>query len=96
MKISKEEVLHVADLARLKLSDSEAEALTKDMESIMALMDSIKDVDIKAEDYPLSFPGEQKNLRADEICSSLPVDEALANVPDRKFHFIAVKKIIGE
>lgn len=87
---------YLCKLAKLSFDDKAKERVAKDMESIMALMDSIKDVDIKAEDYPLSFPGKQENLREDVICPSLPVDEALANVPDRKFHFIAVKKIIGE
>ena len=87
---------YLCKLAKLSFEEEEKARMAKDMESIMALMDSIKDVDIKAEDYPLSFPGEQKNLREDEICASLPVDEALSNVPDRKFRFIAVKKIIGE
>ena len=87
---------YLCKLAKLSFEEEEKAKMAKDMESIMALMDSIKDVNIKAEDYPLSFPGEQANLREDEIRASLPVDEALANVPDRKFHFIAVKKIIGE
>lgn len=87
---------YLCKLAKLSFEDKAKEKMAKDMESIMTLMDSIKDVDIKAEDYPLSFPGEQANLREDVICPSLPVDEALGNVPDRKFHFIAVKKIIGE
>ena len=87
---------YLCKLAKLSFDEEAKQKMAKDMESIMALMDSIKDVDIKAEDFPLSFPGEQANLRSDELRPSLPVDEALANVPDRKFHFIAVKKIIGE
>ena len=41
-----------------------------------------------------AFPGDPKDLRADERKPSLSPDEALANVPDRKYHFIAVKKIM--
>ena len=87
---------YLCKLAKLSFDDDKKNKMAQDMESIMALMDSIKDVDINAEDYPMAFPGKQAHLRADEICPSLPVDEALANVPDRKFRFIAVKKIIGE
>lgn len=87
---------YLCKLAKLSYTDEKKQKVAAEMQSIMALMDSIKDVDIKAEDYPLSFPGAPENLRADELGQSLPVDEALANVPDRKFHFIAVKKIIGE
>lgn len=87
---------YLCKLAKLSFDDKQKEKMAGDMESIMALMDTIKEVDIKAEDYPLAFPGDFDGLREDEIRPSLPVDDALANVPDRKFHFIAVKKIIGE
>ncbi|MBR5782690.1 MAG: Asp-tRNA(Asn)/Glu-tRNA(Gln) amidotransferase subunit GatC [Clostridia bacterium] len=87
---------YLCKLAKLSFDDDKKQKVALEMESILNLMDSIKDVEIKAEDYPLAFPGQQQNLRADEVGTSLPIDEALANVPDRKFHFIAVKKIIGE
>ena len=87
---------YLCKLAKLSFDDEQKEKIASDMESIMALMDTIKDVEICEADYPLAFPGRPEGLREDEIKASLPVDEALANVPDRKFHFIAVKKIIGE
>ncbi len=87
---------YLCKLSKLSFDEESKQKMATDMESIMALMDTIKEVDIKAEDYPLSFPGDMSGLREDEKRASLPVDEALANVPDRKFHFIAVKKIIGE
>ena len=87
---------YLCKLAKLSFDEDKKQKMAADMQIIMTLMDSIKDVEIRAEDYPLAFPGKPEHLRADEIKPSLPVDEALANVPDRKFHFIAVKKIIGE
>ena len=85
---------YLCKLAKLSFEPEAKEKMARDMEDIMELMDTIKEVDIRAEDYPLSFPGQMEGLRADEVGQSLPVDEALSNVPDRKFHFIAVKKIM--
>ncbi len=87
---------YLCKLAKLSFDEEQKMKMAGDMESIMKLMDTIKEVDIDPTEYPLQFPGEFDGLREDELCPSLPVDEALANVPDRKFHFIAVKKIIGE
>lgn len=85
---------YLCKLAKLSFEDDAKEKMAKDMEDIMALMDTIKEVEISAEDYPLSFPGKPQDLRADELRPSLSVDEALQNAPDRKFQFIAVKKIM--
>lgn len=87
---------YLCKLAKLSFDETGKEKIAGDMENIMALMDTIKEVDINEAEYPLEFPGTFGGLREDELTASLPMDEALANVPDRKFHFIAVKKIIGE
>ena len=85
---------YLCKLAKLSFNEPEKEKMAREMEDIMKLMDTIGEVDIRAEDYPLSFPGDFAGLRTDEVKPSLPVDEALANVPERKYKFIAVKKIM--
>lgn len=85
---------YLCKLAKLSFDDKEKEQMAQDMQEIMALMDTIGEVDIKAEDYPLEFPGKFDGLRADEIRPSLLEEEALANVPNRKYKFVAVKKIM--
>lgn len=85
---------YLCKLAKLSFADEQKEKIAAELSDIMTLMDSIKEVDIKAEDYPLSFPGKMDGLRPDDTRASLPVEAALQNVPDKKFHFIAVKKIM--
>lgn len=85
---------YLCKLAKLSYTDTEKQKVARDLDSIMAVMDTIKDVEIDADAYPMAFPGKQADLREDTVCPSLPVDEALSNVPDRKYHFIAVKKIM--
>ena len=85
---------YLCKLAKLSFTPEEKEKTAAQMESIVALMYTVKEADVNEADFPLSFPGRPEDLRADEVKPSLPPDEALANVPDRKFHFIAVKKIM--
>ena len=85
---------YLCKLAKLSFEPAEKEKMAAQMESIVALMDTVKEADIDEKDFPMAFPGDPKDLRADELKPSLPPDEALANVPDRKYHFIAVKKIM--
>ena len=87
---------YLCKLSKLSYDEESKERVAGEMQSIMEVMDTIKEVDICEADYPLEFPGTFDGLREDELGASLSMDEALANVPDRKFHFIAVKKIIGE
>ncbi len=87
---------YLCKLSKLSFDEASKEKVAEEMQSIMAVMDTIKEVEICEADYPLAFPGEFSGLREDELGASLSMEEALANVPDRKFHFIAVKKIIGE
>ena len=47
MKITKEQVEHVAHLARLSLTDEEIKSMTKDMEMILEFADQINQVEIK-------------------------------------------------
>lgn len=87
---------YLCKLSKLSFDEEGKEKMAADMQSIMALMDTIAAVDICEADYPPAFPGSFDGLREDELGQSLTMEEALANVPDRKLHFIAVKKILGE
>ena len=84
---------YLCKLAKLSFDNAdEKEKMVKDMEGIIALMDRIKTLDIPENE--IEFPGSMDNLREDEILPSLPVEQVMQNVPDKKFHFIAVKKLM--
>jgi aspartyl-tRNA(Asn)/glutamyl-tRNA(Gln) amidotransferase subunit C len=88
--ISRDEVLHVARLARLALTDEEAERLGAQLNAILEAVGKVAELDLDDVE-PTAHPLELVNVWADdEPRPSLPVDEALANAPEREDGFFKV------
>jgi aspartyl-tRNA(Asn)/glutamyl-tRNA(Gln) amidotransferase subunit C len=88
--ISRDEVLHVARLARLALTDEEVERLGAQLSAILEAVGKVSELDL-ADVEPTSHPLELVNVWAeDEARPSLPVDEALANAPVREGGYFRV------
>ena len=80
--IDREQVLHVARLARLRLSDEEVEAMTGELSSVLGHIEKIGELDL-GDVTPTSHVVALENvLRPDEPRPSLPRDAALAEAPD--------------
>jgi aspartyl-tRNA(Asn)/glutamyl-tRNA(Gln) amidotransferase subunit C len=83
MAIEREQLLHVAQLARLELRDDEVERLGTQLNDILAAVSKVSELDLSGVP-PTSHPLDVVNVWAeDEPRPSLPVEEALANAPDR-------------
>ncbi len=96
MRIDKEEVEHVARLARLDITESEKEAFSEQLSSILTYMEQLKGLDTEGVE-PTATVLEQTNVfRADELRPSLPVEDALANAPESSGGFFTVPKIIED
>jgi len=90
MAISRDEVLHVARLARLALTDEEVERLGGQLSAILEAVSKVSELDLGGVE-PTAHPLDLVNVWAeDEPRPSLPVDEALANAPDREAGFFRV------
>jgi aspartyl-tRNA(Asn)/glutamyl-tRNA(Gln) amidotransferase subunit C len=90
MAISRDQVLHVARLARLALSDEEVDRLGSQLNAILEAVGKVSELDL-ADVEPTAHPLELVNVWAeDEARESLSVDEALANAPDREAGFFRV------
>jgi aspartyl-tRNA(Asn)/glutamyl-tRNA(Gln) amidotransferase subunit C len=82
MAISKDEVLHVARLAKLALTDDEVEKLTEELGAILEAVGVVAELDL-ADVLPTSHPLDLVNVWAeDEPRPSLPLEDVLANAPD--------------
>ena len=94
MKITKEEVAHVAHLARLDFSDEEHEKFTSQLNDILLYMDILNKVDT-AGVKPMSHAIALNNaFRDDEEKESLPAETSLANAPDDNGASFKVPKVI--
>ena len=77
MSISKEQVKHIAKLARLKLNDEELESYTKELSSILDYIEKLNELDT-ANVEPLTHPIENNNVfREDELEDSVSREDAL-------------------
>jgi aspartyl-tRNA(Asn)/glutamyl-tRNA(Gln) amidotransferase subunit C len=82
MAISREEVLHVASLARLELTEDEVERFTEQLGAILEAVGKVSELDL-GDVEPLSHPLDLVNVWADdEPRPSLPVGHALDNAPE--------------
>jgi aspartyl-tRNA(Asn)/glutamyl-tRNA(Gln) amidotransferase subunit C len=95
MAISREEVLHVADLARLALTEEEIERLGDQLGAILEAVGKVSELDLSGIE-PTSHPLELTNVwAADEPRPSLPLEDALANAPQREESFFRVPPTSG-
>ncbi len=94
MKISKQEVEHVAKLARLELSEEEKEKLTDQLSNILTYVEKLNELDTTGIE-PTSHVLDIRNVMRDDVAApSLPQERALANAPDKAAGHYKVPKII--
>ncbi len=94
--ITRADVAHLADLARISLSDEELDHLASELP---AILEHVQVVQGAAGDdvTPMSHPLPVSNVfRADEVRESLTVDEALGGAPASDQQRFLVPKILGE
>ena len=83
MAISRDEVLHVARLARLDLTEEEIARFQEQLNAILEAVGKVSELDL-SDVEPTAHPLDLVNVWAeDEPRPSLSVEEALANAPDR-------------
>jgi aspartyl-tRNA(Asn)/glutamyl-tRNA(Gln) amidotransferase subunit C len=83
MAISRDQVLHVARLARLALTEEEMERLTEELGAILDAVGVVAELDL-VDVPPTSHPLDLVNVwDEDEPRESLSLDDAFANAPDR-------------
>jgi aspartyl-tRNA(Asn)/glutamyl-tRNA(Gln) amidotransferase subunit C len=93
-KISRDEVNHVAKLARLELTEREEVRMTEQMNQILSYMDTLNELNtegIPAATHAIQL---QNVFRADEVQPSLEREGTLANAPETDGVSFVVPKVI--
>jgi aspartyl-tRNA(Asn)/glutamyl-tRNA(Gln) amidotransferase subunit C len=94
MKITKQEVEHVAKLARLELSEQQKDTFTDQLSKILTYVEQLNELDTKGVE-PTSHVLDIKNVMREDIPGeSLPQERALANAPEKAAGHYRVPKII--
>lgn len=94
MKITVEEVLHVAHLARLNLNDDELEKMTGQLDTILSYVDKLSELDTTGIEPTTHAHNSVNAFREDGVITSLPREESLANAPDENGEMFKVPRII--
>ena len=93
-RISKEDVKHVAHLARLAVTEEETEQMTKELDAIITFAELLNEVDT-TNVQPTTHVLKMVNvLREDKAKPGLPVKEVIKNAPDHEDGLIRVPSII--
>jgi aspartyl-tRNA(Asn)/glutamyl-tRNA(Gln) amidotransferase subunit C len=94
MKISREEVAHVARLARLALEPAELDALTGQLDAILGYVEKLNELETEGI-VPTAHAVPMENaFREDLVLPSLGIDKALQNAPERDGSCFKVPKVI--
>lgn len=80
--LSREQVLHVANLARLELTEAEVEKMAGELSDVLAQFDRISELDLDGVAPTSHVVAVQNALRADEPRPSLSREVALESAPD--------------
>lgn len=94
MSVSKEDVLYVANLAKLQLNDDEVSMYQKDLNKILEYMEQLNSIDTSAIAPLNHVMGETAELRRDIAKAPLSHEAALSNAPDADSDYFRVPKVI--
>ncbi len=94
MKISRDQVIYVAQLARLSLPEEQIEMYQGQLDQILEYIDRLNKVDTSNIEPTSHVIPITNVLREDEVKDSLPVGEALANAPQKESFSFYVPKVI--
>jgi aspartyl-tRNA(Asn)/glutamyl-tRNA(Gln) amidotransferase subunit C len=93
-RISVDQVKHVANLARLAVTDDEAELFTKQLDAIITYAEQLDELDT-TNVKPTSHVVDMKYvMREDKPAKGLPIEDVVKNAPDHKDGYIRVPTIL--
>jgi len=96
MRISKDAVRHVAELARLEFKEEELEKFTEQLGNILEHIEELNELDTSSVEPTFHVLDISTPLREDTVKPWLSSDEALENAPHREEDFFAVPKFIED
>ncbi|MEJ2046782.1 MAG: Asp-tRNA(Asn)/Glu-tRNA(Gln) amidotransferase subunit GatC [Dehalococcoidia bacterium] len=95
MKLSREEVLHIARLARLGLDEAEIDKFSEQLSNLLEHFRVLQQVDTTGVPPTAQSIALQNVIRSDDAQASLPPDQVLANAPQKEGDFFRVRPVLG-
>ena len=95
MQISDDEIIHIAKLARLKITDNQLNEYKKNLQEIVDFADTINSVNTDDVGEMISVNENYNVFRKDEIRPSLKREELLKNAPSQDEGMFRIPKVIN-
>ena len=96
MKLKREEVLHIAALARIGVTDKDVETMQEQLSNILENFEILKKVDTAGVTPTAQSIALQNVIMKDEVKPSLPQEDVLSNAPQREGDFFRVKVVLED
>ena len=94
MSISRDDVLHIANLSKLYIEEEKLEKYTKDLSNVVDLANSLEKVDVEGVN-PTNHILDIKNVfREDEVVPSFNREDVLKNAPQAQGGCVSVPKVV--
>ena len=94
VKVDKQQVEKLADLARLEFSEDEKEAFVQDFQKIVSFVEKLNELDTQGVE-PLVYISEATNvLRTDQVRQTISHEDAMSNAPEADSDYFRVPKFI--
>ena len=95
-RLTKEEVLHVAHLARIKVTDDEIEKYQVDLKKLLDDVNKINDIEVDSDSLLVTPVEHESILRGDNDTRSIEFNEIKKNVPATTGNFVEVPVMVNE
>ncbi len=95
MEVNRDQVLRMAKLSRLELSEGEVAKMTESMNQLVEYMAVLKKLDLKDVEPMLAVDTSARPLRPDELKPSLPKSETFKNAPSVNMDHFSIPKVMG-
>lgn len=94
MKISKEELLHIAKLSDLEIKENEIEEYLKNLEDILNYTETIDKIDVSKLDETIGATEDYNVFRKDEVKQFDNIDQMMENVPEVDRNMFKIPKVL--
>jgi aspartyl/glutamyl-tRNA(asn/gln) amidotransferase, C subunit len=94
MKISKEELLHIAKLSDLEIKENEVEEYLKNLEDILNYTETIDKIDVSKLDETIGATEDYNVFRKDEVKQFDNIDKMMENAPEVDRNMFKIPKVL--
>lgn len=94
MKVSKEEILHIADLAHLNLEEEKVEQYILNLQDILNFADIVNKQNVEGKDVTIGMNENRNVFRKDEVKNFKNIEGLMENAPEKSQNMFKIPKVL--